>query len=98
MAIVSAPGRVDLLVIGTDKGVYHATAPTLGDLVSAKWARVGPTNSAGLAVSAVWATDFSALLVAVHGTDNRPYLIEMSAAGAWGSFARMDAGVLLAVP
>jgi hypothetical protein len=94
MAIVTAPGRLDLFVIGTDGGVYQAHAPAgngaadLGAIAAADWMRLGGPAVQGKAISAAWTPDYRVLWLTVHGTDNHPYMAFWdNAAGYWSDFA-----------
>jgi hypothetical protein len=93
VAIVTAPGRVDAFVIGTDHGIYQATGTDWASLVRSGWFRLGEAVNRGKAVSAAWTPDYGELHLMVHGTDDRPYFTVWNVAG-WSGFAPNTNGQL----
>ena len=97
MAVVTAPGRVDLFVVGTDHGVWQATGADWGSLAAAGWQRLGSRDTYAKSVSAAWTPDFAQLYLAVHGGDDKPYVAVWDGK-TWTDFAQNGGGDLAPDP
>lgn len=93
MLLVETAAGLHLFAVGTDQGVYHATAPDLPALTTAGWTRLGKPTDKAKAVGGKAMADGSIILT-VHGTDDRPYLASMTAAGVWSPFTVQTEGEL----
>jgi hypothetical protein len=85
MALVTAPGRVDLFVIGTDRGIYQSSAKDAAGLISSSWIRIGGDHDQGKTVAAAWTPDYKTLVLSVHGTDDHPYIAAWNGS-VWSPF------------
>jgi hypothetical protein len=94
VSILTAPNRVDVFVIGTDQGIYQASANDLPGLEAAGWRRIGTPNDQGKTVSAAWSPDYKTLYLAVHGTNDSLYLAAWTQAGGWTPFGANPHGAL----
>ena len=97
MAVVTAPGRVDLFVVGTDHGIWQSTGADLSSLAGARWARLGDDNTYAKAVSAAWTADYGQLYLTVHGADDKPYTACWDGQ-RWSEFAQSQHGDLAPDP
>jgi hypothetical protein len=97
VCIVTAPGRVDLFVVGTDHGVYQAQGTDQHSLARSGWLRIGDEHTYAKAVSAAWTPDYKTLYVTVHGSDDHPYVCHWDGA-AWSAFDGNNNGTMTPDP
>jgi len=91
LCVVTAPGRVDLFVVGTDHRVYQAWAPDWIALTKAPWGYVGDENTWVKSISAAWSPDYKTLYLAAQGADDHPYLNVWNGT-AWSGWAVNEHG------
>lgn len=93
VTIATAPGRVDLFVIGTDNGVWQAMGADYDSLLRAPWIRLGKPGDQGKSVAVAWTPDYKQLYVTVHGTDNKPWVSVWDGKG-WSPFTAQEKGTI----
>jgi hypothetical protein len=87
--------RFDLIVVGTDNGLYQSTAPTFAELAPLAPSRilsppVGAKSIGGLS----WTADGAALNMSVHGTNDLPYLMTFTPDKGWEDPVEVSKGAL----
>ena len=99
MAVVTAPGRVDLFVVGTDHHVYQATGRDQASLARSGWLLIGGAGTYAKTVSAAWTPDYKLLYLTVQGSDDHPYTCHWDEmAGGWSPFDGNEAGTMTPDP
>lgn len=78
MALVSAPGRLDLFTIGTDGNVWHYQAGDAPALVGVTGVKIGGQSKT---IQAAWAADGSAIVLLAHGLNDQLQIAAIPAAG-----------------
>ena len=84
VCILTAPGRVDQFVVGTDHRVWQATGQDLNSLATADWGAM--EDARATAVSAAWTADYDVLYVTVRGTDGRPWTCAWKPSTGWSNW------------
>jgi hypothetical protein len=102
--LVSIPSlnRIDLVVQGTDNGIYHKFFPSPpGGVWSSSWDSPGGKTSSKPAAAFYFnhfpsSTDFNYLFLVVRGTDNNVYSSSFLIGGGWGVWVNLSGKTLYA--
>jgi hypothetical protein len=91
--------RFDLIIVGTDNGVYQSAAPTFDGLASLPGGRVGgPAVTAKRIGGVSWTPDGKTMNLSIQGTDDHPYLLSMDITGGWGAPVQVSKQTVLGEP
>ena len=74
VCVVTAPGRVDMFVVGTDHGVYQCMARDWVELAHNGWIRVGDENTWVKSIAAAWSPDYKLLYLTAQGVNDLPHI------------------------